>query len=52
MYDKDKKKKQTKLEAQNIKDAVSGVNKNPQVSDMLIGMDNASIKHLRKKFKN
>lgn len=43
--------KPTKLEAQNIKDAVRGVNKNPQMSDMIgIPMDNKSIIHLRKKF--
>lgn len=49
----EKKYVPTKLEAQNLKDAVNGVNKNPQVSEMIgIPMDNASIKHLRSKFKN
>lgn len=52
MYDKKPKPKQTKLEAQNLKDAVNGVNRNPQKSDMMTPMDNASIKYLKSKFKN
>lgn len=46
-----KKYTPTKKEAQNLRDASAGVNRNPQKSDMIgIPMDNASITHLRKKF--